>query len=120
MRELVGAEGGYEARCGRLVENGIALWDVLHSSVRPGSLDADIRSDAAIVNDFGGFFQRHVAIELIAFNGKKAGQLFERFVDARVGAGIRCVGLPSTSPAYASMSFSDKVAAWREALTRTG
>ena len=44
--------------------------------------------------------------------------MFTRFVDpAAVGDLIVQVGLPSTSPAYASMPFSGKLAAWREALT---
>lgn len=117
MRELFGVDGAYEARCAGLVENGIALWDVLHSSVRPGSMDADIRLHGATANDFAGFFDNHASIELIAFNGKKAEQLFVKFVDGSgVAPGISRVGLPSTSPAYASMPFSGKLAAWRAAL----
>jgi hypoxanthine-DNA glycosylase len=117
MCELFGVDGDYEARCARLVDRGIALWDVLHSSVRPGSMDADIRMDGAAANDFGNFFQRHPEIGLIVFNGRKAEQLFSRFVAADVAAGIRRTGLPSTSPAYASLPYSGKLAAWREALT---
>ena len=117
MRELFGVAGEYDERCARLVENGIAVWDVLHSSVRPGSMDADIRLDSASANDFGGFFANHGRINLIAFNGKKAEQLFATIVDAEaVPIGISRVGLPSTSPAYASMPFSGKLAAWRKAL----
>ncbi len=47
MRELFGIEGDYSVRCKRLIENRIALWDVLHSSVRPGSMDSDIHLDSA-------------------------------------------------------------------------
>ena len=54
---------------------------------------------------------------IVAFNGRKAEQLFQRFVDPlEIAAGIRRASLPSTSPAYASMPFSGKLAAWREAL----
>jgi TDG/mug DNA glycosylase family protein len=117
MREIFGIEGEYADRCRQLAENRIALWDVLQSSVRPGSMDADIRLASAAPNDFAHFFGAHGRIRLIAFNGKKAQQLFERFVDPLgIADSIRRVGLPSTSPAYASLSFSGKLLAWRVAL----
>lgn len=118
MQDLFGIEGDYASRCEQLVRQGIALWDVLHSSVRPGSLDASICLDSAVTNDFAAFFARHRDISLIAFNGRKAEQLFLRNVDDEVvGRRIAHVGLPSTSPAYAAMQFSGKLAAWRAALT---
>jgi hypoxanthine-DNA glycosylase len=117
MGELFGIAGDYDSRLCQLVANRIALWDVLHSSVRPGSMDADIRVDSATANDFATFFDQHAEIELIAFNGKKAEQLFARFVDASIDANqIKRTSLPSTSPAYATMSFSAKLDAWRDAL----
>lgn len=117
MRELFGIEGNYALRCDQLCEHRIAVWDVLRSSVRPGSMDADIQLAGAVANDFRSFFIEHADIRLIAFNGKKAGQLFTRFVGADdVADDIVRLGLPSTSPAYASMPFSGKLAAWRAAL----
>ena len=117
MAALYDIHGDYDARAAQLCDRGIALWDVLHSSVRPGSMDADIRADTARPNDFADFFARQVDIQLIAFNGRKAEQLFRRFVDPfEIATGVRRASLPSTSPAYASMSFSGKLAAWREAL----
>jgi len=117
MAELFGIEGNYAARTSQLSEHGIALWDVLHSSVRPGSMDADIRVDSALPNDFAGFFAAHTRIELIAFNGRKAESLFRRCVELPVDIpDVARVCLPSTSPAYAAMPFSGKLAAWREAL----
>ena len=47
MRGLFAIEGDYAQRCQQLIEHRIAVWDVLQSSVRPGSLDADIRMDSA-------------------------------------------------------------------------
>lgn len=117
MNALYGIDGEYEERAAQLRDRRIALWDVLHSSVRPGSMDADIRAETARPNDFAEFFARHEGIELIGFNGRKAEQLFRRFVDPlEIAAGIRRASLPSTSPAYASLSFSSKLAAWRDAL----
>ena len=117
MRELVGAAGSYEARCQALLEARIAVWDVLKHSVRPGSMDADIRLDTSEVNDFAGFISEHTAMERICFNGKKAEQMFQRFVelDSRQ---IRpqSITLPSTSPAYASVAFAEKLEIWRRGI----
>jgi hypoxanthine-DNA glycosylase len=117
MREVLGIAGEYHHRCIQLSERQVALWDVLKSSERPGSLDSDIRMRSAQPNDFEAFFKQHPAIELIAFNGRKAEQMFNRFVDSAITP--RTVGqisLPSTSPAYAAMPFSGKLSAWRTAL----
>jgi len=119
MERLYGIRGSYEERCSRLLDQRIALWDVLARSVRPGSMDADIHMNSAEANDFMTFFSEHKKLRLIAFNGKKAEQLFKRFVatEALCDA-IELTGLPSTSPAYAAMSFSGKVSAWRQVLCR--
>ena len=80
MKALFGIEGDYEDRLEQLLDHRIALWDVLSCSVRPGSLDAQIKLDSACANDFATFLKGHADIRLIAFNGKKAEQLFDRFV----------------------------------------
>jgi hypoxanthine-DNA glycosylase len=115
MRDLVGADGTYEQRCATLVENGIALWDVLAESTRPGSMDADIELETAKANDFGAFFLRHPDIERLCFNGQKAAQMYSRFVDD-AGRRLQQDTLPSTSPAYAAMAYPQKLARWRSAI----
>ena len=115
MRDLVGAEGTYEQRCAELVKHGIALWDVLAESLRPGSMDADIKLDSAKANDFCSFFLRHPDIERLCFNGQKAAQMYSRFVDD-AGSGLQQDTLPSTSPAYAAMAYPQKLARWRSAV----
>lgn len=117
MRELFGVQGCYENRVSQLIGQRIALWDVLQSSVRAGSLDSAIRLETAIVNDFDGFFKAHSDLRLIAFNGKKAEQLFRRMVplDSRQNR-LQMTGLPSTSPAFAAMPFSAKLARWRRGI----
>ena len=59
MGEIAGAQGDYNERCEALMDRGIALWDVLESSVRPGSMDADIQSKTAVANDFSSFLSDH-------------------------------------------------------------
>ena len=112
--ELFAVRGNYQSRCKALLQHKVALWDVLHASVRPGSLDADIRMHTARANRFGQFFSAHPNLAIIAFNGKKAEQLFHRFVEAPHG--VQYCSLPSTSPAYAALSVDKKLAIWREHL----
>ncbi len=115
MQEIYGIDGDYAERCEGLVRNRVALWDVLRSAVRPGSMDADISTPVA--NDFITFLNAHPDVSLIAFNGRKAEQLFRRMVKLSQEPTIALASLPSTSPAYASLSFSGKLHAWRQALS---
>jgi hypoxanthine-DNA glycosylase len=114
MRELTGAEGDYGARCESLRQAGIALWDVLASSVRPGSMDADIRLESAVANDFQAFFAANAGVRLVCFNGRKSEQMFHKLVGLPGSEfELRFEALPSTSPAYASLSFREKLRIWR-------
>lgn len=118
MRDLTGADGSYELRCARLAEYGIALWDVLAESVRPGSMDADIQLETTETNDFPRFFLEHREIERVCFNGQKAAQMFRHLVVLDVADDPKqFVTLPSTSPAHASMTYEDKLVKWRAAIT---
>lgn len=117
MGELYGARGSYASRCRTLVAKRIAVWDVLKSCVRRGSLDAAIRLGCAEANDLEGFAQRHPDLELVCFNGGAAEKLFRRFGGEIDASGrLRFEVLPSTSPAYAAMPFAEKLARWRHAL----
>jgi hypoxanthine-DNA glycosylase len=114
--ELFGAHPQlpYAERLSILQSQGIALWDVLASCFRPGSLDSDIEASSAIANDFSTFFRRHPKIRRVFFNGAKAAETFQRDVLPRLDAsGLDYQRLPSTSPAHAGMSFAQKLAAWR-------
>ncbi len=117
MEALVGAEGDYPARCRALTAAGIAVWDVLQSSVRPGSLDADIRLDTARPNDFAAFFDRHPGVRRVGLNGRKAEELYRRLVLPELTLPAQeLIALPSTSPAHAAMSFDKKLEIWRSML----
>ena len=114
MHVIVGAEGSYASRCRSLQEQGIAVWDVLSSSVRPGSLDADIDMSSAVPNDFEQFFAGHRNIRLVCFNGRKAQQMFDRYVrSAHPNDGFGYALLPSTSPAHAALTPAEKLEIWR-------
>ncbi len=108
----------YRQRILRLTAQRIALWDVLGASRRPGSLDAAIDLASAQPNDFRALFAAQRELRLVAFNGRKAAELFRRLVAPSLDRGPPdYLTLPSTSPAHAAMSFADKLALW-SAVTR--
>ena len=117
MGELfdAGPQLPYEERTRRLPAHGIAVWDVLASGTRPGSMDAAIDENTARPNDFAGLHARHPELEMVCFNGQAAARLFRRLVPAKVRKSFDAVSfvtMPSTSPAYAAMSFADKLQQW--------
>jgi len=121
MGRLFGAgpELPYTERAQRLMQNGIALWDVCAAAQRPGSLDAAIVQASVVPNDFAAFIESHPDIALIGFNGGKAADLYRRLVLPDLpatGHAIRTATLPSTSPAHAAMTFEDKLARWADVL----
>ena len=104
----------YEARVQALKSARIALWDVLRSCRREGSLDSMIEADAQTANDFRTFFHAHPQIMHVFFNGAKAEACFRQHVLREIGdRAPRYTRLPSTSPAHASLSFARKLEAWR-------
>ncbi len=117
MGNLFGAhfELPYTQRLDVLMAGQVALWDVLGSCVRPGSLDASIETRSIAVNNFNRLFTDHPTLRQVFFNGKKAAEIYRRHVlpklDA-VAADIPGYALPSTSPAHASQSFDEKLKAW--------
>jgi len=117
MGKLFGAgpDQSYTTRTKILKEQGVAVWDVLANSVRPGSMDSAIDKTSAVINDFEGFFRSHSEIKMLCFNGQTAAKIFNDRVNTQVQSmveNIECTTLPSTSPAYASMSFADKLKRW--------
>lgn len=108
----------YGNRLHWLKDHGIALWDVLKHCERDGSLDSRIDRRTEVPNDLKGLIAQLPQLQLVIFNGKKAEQLFRRhFSNIDFGGQLSMMGLPSTSPANAGMSYQEKVQAWREALT---
>ena len=110
----------YAQRVIDLTQNGIALWDVLKSCQRPGSLDADIAPETAIANEIAPFFARHRHLTHVFFNGAAAEKHYNRQVRRRIAVPpflslptLQFQRLPSTSPAHAAQDFSEKLATWR-------
>lgn len=119
MSELLhfDAASAYELKIQALKSAGIALWDVLQSCTREGSLDAMIENDTLTANDFRTFFRNHKDIQHVFFNGAKAEACYRRHVLPEIDFGsISYLRLPSTSPANASLSFARKLEAWQVIL----
>jgi hypoxanthine-DNA glycosylase len=117
MGEVLGFNpaSAYDARVAAVRSGGIAIWDVLRSCRRPSSLDSAIEAASVVPNDFAGFLAEHPQIRRICFNGAAAEALYMKHVRPGLAASadIRHVRLPSTSPANASLSLSEKMRAWR-------
>ena len=105
-----------ECYCNRvslLKNHSIALWDVIASCERKGSLDTNIQSP--IVQDFPAFFSRYPGIHAVFFNGMKAKKTFDQHVDMPVKCCPAMFQLPSTSPAMTRI-WSVKREAWKAIL----
>ncbi|MCK9607085.1 MAG: DNA-deoxyinosine glycosylase [Methylomonas sp.] len=103
----------YASKTQALLDANIAVWDVMQSCFRPGSLDAAIEKRSIIVNDFQGFLADHPRIRYIFFNGATAEQAFKRLVLPGLTKPDICLQrLPSTSPAHAAWSLQQKLQSW--------
>jgi TDG/mug DNA glycosylase family protein len=110
----------YEERLQQLGARGIALWDVLASCEREGSLDASIAPASMRCNDFAGLFAAHPTLGTVLCNGTTAHTTFCRRVLPELGErgkALHVLRLPSTSPAHAGVRTAEKQAAWAAALT---
>ena len=98
-------------------QKGIFLWDVLQGCEREGSLDSAIQRP--IANDFEAIFKSYPTLKTVAFNGKAAEKLFQKEVCSvqTLPKNLSFISLPSTSPAYAAMSFESKWLLWQEKLS---
>lgn len=120
MQELLSIDKTlcYEVRLDALKAAGIALWDVVGEAERPGSLDRSIIKQSVVYNAIPDLLDECAQLEVIAFNGGAAADLFAR-AERHWGDALRPierVRLPSTSPANAALSLNQKCDLWRQAL----
>jgi len=106
----------YELRIQALKEAKVAVWDVLQTCERSGSLDSAITANSRIPNDFIAFLNQHPHIRLIAFNGGEAEKSFKQYVLNKLNLPkLIYIKLPSTSPAH-TIPFAQKISAWRSII----
>jgi TDG/mug DNA glycosylase family protein len=114
-------DNGYQHNADQLTQNGVAVWDVLKTCFRTGSLDSDIDDSTIVTNDFQQFFAHHTDISRVFFNGAKAESVYLKHVLPKLdgaAAKLKLQRLPSTSPAHASMNLEQKKNAWQVILDK--
>ena len=92
-----------------ILENHLAMWDVIASCEIEGSADSTIKNVRA--NDIGQILA-HANIQAIFVNGKTAQKYYDRYIKPTIGREAIC--LPSTSPANATYSLDRLIDAWKE------
>ena len=98
-------DGDKEEKIRILLENNIALWDVIGSCTVTGSSDSSIKD--VIPNDITPILNT-ADIKAVYLNGKLANRLFEKYVKCE----IPHICLPSTSPANAAYSLDRLISGW--------
>ena len=111
--------GDYQKRCAFVLNHRIALWDVLQSCDRQGSMDHSIQN--ALPNDIPALLKRQPGIRAVFFNSKNAATFFSKLIGPRLpayltGRELSFTTLPSSSPARA-MAFSKKLEQWQVVRT---
>lgn len=91
-----------------ILDNHLALWDVIHSCDVEGSADSSIKN--VVPNDISVILNNS-EVSRIFVNGKKAESLYKKYLEKETG--ITAVCLPSTSPANASWSEDRLTEYWR-------
>ncbi len=94
-----------------LLENRVALWDVLAACEIRGSADAAIRKE--VPNDFTEIL-KVCKIKKVLLNGNKAGQLYEKYL--KEGLNLPYTVLPSTSPANARWKTEALQEVWKKEI----
>ncbi len=91
-----------------LLENRIALWDVIGECEIEGSADSTIKNVRA--NDIR-LILNAAPVEKIFVNGKTAEKYYNRYILPITG--IKAICLPSTSPANAAKSLDALIEEWK-------
>lgn len=105
----------YEQQVSTLTSHGFALWDVVQSCQRKGSLDADIQNETP--NDIWGFCQQHPTIQRIVLaNGSTGCAIFNKHFKEWWKSGQ----LKSGQDEFSQRAFAKKEEQTRKALAKKG
>lgn len=103
----------YDKKLKILLDNKIALWDVIKSCERIGSSDSKIKNP--IPNDLNGLIFEYKNIKKVCLNGGTAFNLFNKTFDNSKNL-IICP-LPSTSPLNTKYTTDEMIKIWETAIS---
>ncbi|KAB1230890.1 DNA-deoxyinosine glycosylase [Chryseobacterium viscerum] len=89
----------------------IALWDVIDSCERKGSLDSEIKNEEA--NQIAELMEEHPNVKAIFCNGGKSYKNLQKLLGKSYKLPV--ILLPSTSPLH-TVSFEKKLEEWKKVL----
>ena len=98
----------YQKRTEIIRKNNIALWDVIDTCEREGSLDTKIRNEEH--NDILKILREHPNIKAVFCNGQKSFKNLKKILGKE--AEIPALVLPSTSPLH-TIPLEKKLAEWK-------
>jgi hypoxanthine-DNA glycosylase len=101
----------YTKRIETLKKHHIALWDVIDSCERKGSLDSEIKNEEA--NQIDELLEEHPNVKAIFCNGGKSYGNLKKLLGKNYKLPIFL--MPSTSPLY-TISFERKFEEWKRVL----
>lgn len=93
-----------------ILQNRLALWDVLESCTIRGASDATITD--VVVNDIGSLVEKY-SIQAVFCNGGTAYKYYQRYC-AKLTLAV--YSMPSTSPANARFTIEKLIESWRVIL----
>ncbi len=99
----------YNEKIKFLEKNKIAVWDVIDSCEREGSLDTKIKNESH--NDIAELLKVYPKVQTIFCNGQKSFKNLKKMLGEKPTVSIYV--LPSTSPAHA-IPFEKKLSEWSE------
>ena len=116
MSELFGFDisMSYQEKQKIISRQRMMVWDVLANCQREGSLDSQIKDEEP--NDIGRVLDETPSIEMIACNGAASYRMLKKYFPELFERHRCIIQLPSTSPAYASMTRQAKLEKWRIVL----
>ena len=100
----------YTERIKILEKYHVALWDVIDTCERKGSLDSEILNEEA--NKIGELLHNYPNIKAIFCNGQKSYKNLQKILLKEFHLPI--IALPSTSPAHASLKYEEKLLSWQK------
>ncbi|MDW9382455.1 DNA-deoxyinosine glycosylase [Chryseobacterium sp. JV558] len=98
----------YTQRIEIIKKHHIALWDVIDSCERKGSLDSEIRNEEA--NQIAELLEEHPNVKAIFCNGGKSYKNLQKLLGKSYKLPV--ILLPSTSPLH-TVSFEKKLEEWK-------